>query len=166
MIGKTREVRHQNIVESQRTKFNRLCHKDNGGHSNNDTSMYTSGCSDTYDTNTSTTGTTTTTRLVKNLSSTPITKACESMLAYGPKYPMTPLYSYNGEYIIAVEEVSQRPKPKVGEELRSEAGRVLKCPCLSPNPASAKMSQRHKGNLGMNNPGSYWKQKRGDYGFP
>ena len=85
MIETNMEGRHQNTLERQRTKLNRLFHKTKGGRSNSNIgNIYTNDHSNTVSTIASNTptGTTTTTtsatktgRWIKNLSSTSLTKA-------------------------------------------------------------------------------------------
>ena len=127
-IEKRRELRHKRVVERQISKFNRLlqnCQRkqEQGGHSNHqddhiDQGPYMDGVK----------------KWVINLSSIPLTKEQESLLAHGPNFAITPKKHPLGEYISNIERVCQSLDTNTTEELRSEVNRVLRQPHqLKPN---------------------------------
>ena len=69
---------------------------------------------------------------VLNLSSTPLTKDQEGLLAHGPKFVITPKGTPVGEYITAVEQACTKLKQGEEEELRVEVKRTLKKTQRSP----------------------------------
>ena len=101
-IEKRRELRHKKVMERQISKFNRLLQKgqkkqEQGGHSNHqddciDKGPYMDGVK----------------KWVINLSSIPLTKEQESLLAHGPNFAITPKKPPLGEYISNIEKVCQR----------------------------------------------------------
>ena len=127
-IEKRRELRHKRFMERQISKFNRLLHKDQmkqeqGGHSNHqddriDQGPHMDGVK----------------KWVINLSSIPLTKEQESLLAHGPNSVITPKKPPLGEYIYNIEKACQSLDTSTTEELRSEVYRVLRQPHqLKPN---------------------------------
>ena len=63
-----------------------------------------------------------------NLSSIPLTKEQEILLAQGPNFAITPRKPPLGEYISNIEKVCQSLDTNTAEELRSEVYRVLRQP--------------------------------------
>ena len=135
MLGCDREGKWKQTpatLKWQRTRFNKLWHKSEGGHSSsNISSMCTDDHSNTINTITSSTATTDTTtaiapntsattitgRWITNLSSIPLAKVQESLFTHRPNFSDVPLYLSNGEYITIVE-ACYKLIPKVAE-LRS-----------------------------------------------
>ena len=119
-IEKRREMRHKKVMERQMSKFNRLSYgwkkQEQGGHSNND------DCLDQGP------GIERVKKWVINLSSIPLTKEQESLLAYGPNFVITPKKPPLGEYISNIEKACQSLDTNMAEELRSEVYRVLRQP--------------------------------------
>ena len=127
-IEKRRELTHKRVMERQISKFNRLLQngqkkQEQGGHSNHqddhiDQGPHIDGVK----------------KWVINLSSIPLTKEQESLLAHGPNFAITPKKPPLGEYISNIERMCQSLDTNTAEELRSEFYRVLRQPHqLKPN---------------------------------
>ena len=119
-IEKRREMRHKKVMERQMSKFNRLLYgqkkQEQGGCSNNDDHLDQGPCIERV------------MKWVINLSSIPLTKEQESLLAHGPNFVITPKKPPLGEYISNIEKVCQSLDTNMAEELRSEAYKVLRQP--------------------------------------
>ena len=132
-----RESRHLKTLECQKSKFERLCQKNTGGHSNikhgghgysnistpnmpSDLSIHSS--TPDLRPNIST--------WVKNISRTPHTEAQEQLLAHGPNFAVVPRQLPIREYVAAVEKVCQQLK-QGAEELRGEIKDCVK-QCTNP----------------------------------
>ena len=63
---------------------------------------------------------------VQNLSSTPLTKDQESLLAHGPKFAISHKQPPVGEYIAALEQACSKLNQGEYEELRVEVKKTLK----------------------------------------
>ena len=63
---------------------------------------------------------------MKNLSSTPLTKDQERLLAQGPKFVIKPRQPPVGEYIVAVEQPCSELGQGETDELRVEVKKALK----------------------------------------
>ena len=117
-IEKRGELRHKRVMERQMSKFNRLLHgqkkQEQGGHSNHDDCLDQGPCIEGVK------------KWVINLSSIPLTKEQESLLAHGPKFAITPKKPPLGEYISNIEKACQSLDTNMAEELRSEVYRVLR----------------------------------------
>ena len=61
---------------------------------------------------------------VKKLSSTPLTKEQERLLAHGPKFAIKPRQPPVGEYIMAVEQACSKLGQGEADELRVEVKRL------------------------------------------
>ena len=125
-IQKRRELRHQRVMDRQMSKFNRLLYgqkkQEQGGHSNKDDHKDQGQHIDKAK------------KWVINLSSIPLTKEQESLLAHGPNFANTPKKPPLGDYISNIEKVCQSLDTNLAEELRSEVYRVLrKSHQLKPN---------------------------------
>ena len=119
-IKNVRESRHTNILERHLNKFNRLCQQPRDGCSKN-----TGGCPiNTGNGKVSNVTLTTTTpqmnKWVKNLSRIPLNKAHVSLLTHGPNFALAPRHLSYGQYMTAVEQMSQNLEPHETEELRVE----------------------------------------------
>ena len=101
-VQKRREIRHQRVMERQMSKFDRLLYgqkrQEQGGHSNKEDRL-DQGHTDK------------TKKWVINLSSIPLTKEQESLLAHGPNFAITPKKPPVGDYITNIEKV-----PKSGHQ--------------------------------------------------
>ena len=67
-----------------------------------------------------------------NISSNPLTKAQEKLLAHGPNYAVVPKSPPIAEYIAVVEQVCSRLKQGEAEELRGEVKSIIKRSCNPP----------------------------------
>ena len=150
------EVRHKSILECQKAVLPECYTKPqvaclNGGSGKDSGYMYTSysGCSNHTPANNYTSTSTavtpataittmstllttpapyqTKTEWIKNLSHKPHMEAQVSLLARGPNFSVTPLYSLKGEYVTAMEKACLKLPPNVAEEFRTESSRMLKC---------------------------------------
>ena len=120
-IEKRREIRHKRVMERQIKKFNKLSKSQEedeiqGGHSN-----HQSDCSKGQ-------GLEKVKKWVINLSSVPLTKDQEDLLAHGPNFMITPQKPPLGEYITNIEKACQNSDSNTMEELRSEVYRILRQP--------------------------------------
>ena len=124
-VQKRREIRHQRVMERQMSKFDRLLYgqkrQEQGGHSNKEDYLDQGHTEKTK-------------KWVINLSSIPLTKEQESLLAHGPNFAITPKRPPVGDYITNIEKACQSLDTNMAEELRSEVYRVLRKPHqLKPN---------------------------------
>ena len=124
-VQKRREMRHQRVMERQMSKFDRLLYgqkkQEQGGHSNKEDCIDQGHIDKTK-------------KWVINLSSIPLTKEQESLLAHGPNFAITPKKPPVGHYITNIEKACQSLDTNMAEELRSEVYRVLRKPHpLKPN---------------------------------
>ena len=141
-----RETRHLKTQKRHLEKFNRLCHRNTGGHSNHthsgsgkDSGIGTGGCTNQntemaltqqqpnnsmadptqeYNNNNW--------NWVRNLSRRPLTKAQEKILRHGPNYAIVTKEPPIGEYIAQVERVCQSLTQGEAEELRGEVKSIMK----------------------------------------
>ena len=125
-IDKRRDIRHNRVMERQIKKFNKLsksCEDQiQGGHS-----KHQSDCSKEQSPGK-------VKKWVINLSSVPLTKDQEDLLAHGPNFVITPKKPPLGEYITNIEKAYQSLDANSAEELRSEVYKVLRQPHqLKPN---------------------------------
>ena len=111
-IDKRREIRHNRLMERQIIKFNKLSKswedQIQGGYS-----KHQIDCSKEQ-------GPEKVKKWVINLSSVPLTKDQEDLLAHGPNFVITPKEPPLGEYITNIEKVCQSLDANSVEELRSE----------------------------------------------
>ena len=138
-----REERHQKTLMRQISKFERLCHKNTGGHSNNQNgaihvwinNMNERNIADQGSNNISIQGPITTTEglhtdgnntWVRNLSKTPLTKAQEKVLVRGPNFTIVPKEPPVIEYVVAIEKACQQLKQGEAEELQGEIKSIIK----------------------------------------
>ena len=126
-----REFRHLRTLECQKSKFERLCHKNTGCHSNIQQGKYECGCSNhnlppnvASDPNSSSKSNNNT--WVRNISKTPLTEAQEQLLAHGPNFAVVPRYLAIGKYVAAVEKVCQQLKQGDVEGLQGKVKIILK----------------------------------------
>ena len=114
-IQKRRELRHQRVMYRQMSKFNRLLYgrkkQEQGGCSNKDDCKDQGQHIDKAK------------KWVINLSSIPLTKEQESLLAHGPNFVITPKKPPLGDYISNIEKACQSLDTNTAEELRSEVNR-------------------------------------------
>ena len=125
-IQKRRELRHKRVMERQISRFNRLLHgqkkQEQGGHSKNVDCLDQDQHLDKAK------------KWVINLSSIPLTKEQERLLAHGQNFAITPKKPPLGDYISNIEKACQSLDTNLAEELRSEVYRVLRQPHqLKPN---------------------------------
>ena len=120
-----------------------MCHKNTGGHSNNQDGTIHVWINNTNERNTADQGSnntsiqgpiTTTEGLdtdenntwVRNLSKTPLTNAQEKVLARGPNFAIVPKEPPVIEYVAAIEKACQQLKQGEAEELRGEIKSTIK----------------------------------------
>ena len=126
-IEKRRELRHKEVMERQISEFNRLLKngqkkQEQVGHSNHQDNHIDQG---PYMDRVK--------KWIINLSSIPLTKEQESLLAHGTNFAITPKKCPLGEYISNIEKACQSLDTNITEELRSEVYRVLRqCHQLKP----------------------------------
>ena len=72
---------------------------------------------------------------VRNLSSTPLTKDQERLLAREPKFSIRPRQPPVGEYVAAVEQVCSRLNKGEADEIRVEVKKALKRAQCSSRPS-------------------------------
>ena len=138
-----REGRHQKTLERQISKFYRLCHKNNNGHSSpehgehgrhghisskhplidNQTHRESIGSMEKEEENEKEESNK---KWVRNIAKTPLTQVQKKLLAHGPNFVIVPKEPPTTEYIAAIEKACLRlPSGKV-EELRGEVKAILK----------------------------------------
>ena len=127
-VLKRKELRHQRVMERQMSKLDWLLYgqkkQDQGGCSNQDDFTDQGQPIDKDKSK----------KWVVNLSSIPLTKEQESLLAHGPNFAISPRKPPLGDYILNIERACQSLDTNMAEELRSEVYRVLRKPCqLKPN---------------------------------
>ena len=165
-IKTRREARHLKTLRRQTSKFERLCHKNTGGCSNNqDGTLHvwanTEGrykdliSNDHGIINTSTHGPNNTPAQgldtdiesnkeniwVRNLSKTPLTNAQEKVLSHGPNFAIVPKVPPVVEYVVAIEKACQQLKQGEVEELRGEVKTIIK-KIQPPDPTSQKKNTK------------------------
>ena len=119
LIKRVIECRHVRVLDRQKAKFEAL------------QQWRTSGCSTKDDCTNSTiyrsnNATEDTKKWFRNLSSTPLTKDQESLLAHRPKFAITSKQPPVGEYIAALEQACTKLNQGESEELRVEVKMALK----------------------------------------
>ena len=127
-VLRKKELRHQRVIERQMSKSDRLLYgqkkQEQGGHSNKDDHIDQS----------QPIGKDKSKKWVVNLSSIPLTKEQDSLLAHGPNFAISPKKPLLGDYILNIEKVCKSLDTNTAEELRSEVYRVLRKPHqLKPN---------------------------------
>ena len=146
-IKTRREARHQKTLKRQMSKFERLCHSNTGGHSNNQDGALHVWANTAKGRNnldlgpivTSTQGPHTPVQgldididrnkaniWVRNLSKTPLTNAQEKVLDRGPNFAIVPKVPPVIEYVVAIEKACQQLKQGEVEELRGEIKSIIK----------------------------------------
>ena len=122
-INKRRELRHIRVMKRQIKKFEKLVKnledEIQGGHSKHLGDH-------TKDNNNKENGPDKVKKWVINLSSVPLTKDQEDLLAHGPNFVIIPKKPPLGEYITNIEKACQSLDVNSTEELRSEVVRVLR----------------------------------------
>ena len=140
-----REERHQKTLKRQLSKFERLCHRNAGGHSNNQDGTIHVWTNNMNERNTvyqgpnttSIQGLITTTEgldtdenkeniWVRNLSKTLLTNTQEKVLARGPNFAIVPKEPPVIEYVAAIEKACQQLKQGEAEELQGEIKSIIK----------------------------------------
>ena len=124
-INKVKKLRQKSVLDKHMLKFNKLLEEQNQKNYNCRRSDYHSGCSNK---NGLTMQRNQAKKWVINLSSVPLTKDQESLLAHGPNFAVTPPKPPYGEYIKAIEFACQSLDPNSAEKLRSDVYRVLRHP--------------------------------------
>ena len=149
-IKTRREARHQKTLKRKMSKFERLCHRNTGGRSNNQDGTQHVWSNTENGRNkglrstdhglniTSSQGPNSTSTQgldidrnkentwVRNLSNTPLTNAQEKVLARGPNFAIVPKVPPVVEYMVAIEKACQQLKPGEAEELRGEIKSIIK----------------------------------------
>ena len=120
LIKRVIECRHVRVLGRQKSKYEALQQRKSSGHSDKEDTT-----SSTYIHRSNIT-TEVTNKWVQNLSSTPLTKEQESLLAHGPKFVIRPKQPPVGEYIVAVEQAHSKLNQGKSEELRVELKKALK----------------------------------------
>ena len=125
-INIRKEARHFKTMERKKQKIDRLCHKnsiDKGGcsnmHGNHTSTSMNTTCISLVHTNT-------TNKWVINISSKPLTKAQEKLLAQGPNFTVVPRSPPITEYVAAIEHACSRLQEGEAEELRGEVKIIIK----------------------------------------
>ena len=118
LIKRVIGCRHVRVLDRQKAKFEALQQQRTSGHSN----KYDYTNSTIYMSNNATEDTK---KWVQNLSSTPLTKGQESLLAHGPKFVITPKQPPVGEYIAAIEQACTKLNQGWSEELRVEVKKAF-----------------------------------------
>ena len=140
-----REARHQKTLKRQLSKFERLCHRNTGGCSNNQDGALHVWANNTKGRNNVDQGPITTSIQgpsitmqgldtdenkeniwVRNLSKTPLTNAKEKVLARGPNFAIVPKEPPVIEYVAAIEKACQQLKQGEAEELRGKIKSIIK----------------------------------------
>ena len=116
-----RESRHKKTLECQRLKFERLCQKYKGGHSNIHHGDHVSTSNETASDSNSNNNT-----WVRIISNKPLTEAQEQLLAHEFNFAVVPRCPPVGEFIAAVEQVCQQLKQGEAEESQGEVKAILK----------------------------------------
>ena len=130
-IEARREARHYKTMERQKNKLERLCQRNSrnsterGGHSNQH-GDHTCTNTENIDISPADSSYNTIKKWVINISSNPLTKAQEKLLAHGPNYAVVPKSPPIAEYIAAVKQVCSRLKQGEVEELRGEVKSIIK----------------------------------------
>ena len=121
LMERVKECRHQKVLERQKKKFEALVLKSDGRSKqdvqNNSKKDGTNEDRDGKNREKS--------RWVINLSSTPLTKDQERLLAHGPKFVITPRETPVKEYIVATEQACMKMEQGKQEEFRVEVKRLL-----------------------------------------
>ena len=121
LMERVKECRHQKVLERQKKKFEALVLKSNGRSKqdvrNNSKKDGTNEDRDGKNRENS--------RWVINLSSTPLTKDQERLLAHGPKFVITPRETPVKEYKAATEQACMKMEQGKQEEFRVEVKRLL-----------------------------------------
>ena len=144
-IKEKRESRHLKTLERQKSKFDRLCQKSRkreGGCSNMQDGNHDHTCIDstsegergttqtdlatTTGENTTTTNNNNNNIWVRNISSTPLTKAQEKILSRGPNFAIVPKSPPVGKYIASIENACSQLRQGEAEDLRGEIKTILK----------------------------------------
>ena len=125
-MNKTREARHLKTIDHEKAKFERLYLKNKGGHSNSEDQYMYHGGKNHNSKQTAKTMSATTSKWVKNMSSTPLTKAQEQLLAHGPNFAIPPKCQPIGEYITTIEKIYLCLAQGEAEELWAEVKAVIK----------------------------------------
>ena len=137
-IDKIREWRHKTVLERHLMKYERLCQKTNGGHSNHtgiraqnkDIRKLPAVTFNLTKTTTTTSGDTADAidkdKWVINLPRAPLTQVQASLLAHGPGFVVTSKHPPYGDYIVAIEKACNTMEPNSAEELRAEIRGALK----------------------------------------
>ena len=137
-IEARREARHHKTMERQKKKLERLCQKkenstERGGRSNqhgDSTGINTENLDvSPVDNNTNTSNNN---KWVINISSKPLTKAQEKLLAHGPNYAVVPKSPPIAEYIAVIEQACSKLQQGEAEELRGEVKSIIKRSCNPP----------------------------------
>ena len=140
-----REARHLKTLERQKNKFERLCQRNTGGHSNTKHGGNGNGHSNINTSNVPSNekqnnNKTTTTNVppnqvqnnndsnnwVRNLSKILLAQAQEQVLSHGPNFAIVAKEPPIGEYIAQVEKVCQQLKQGEAENQRGEIKSILK----------------------------------------
>ena len=138
-----RKARHQKTLKRQLSKFERLCHRNTGGCSNDQDGTLHVWANNTKGRNNMDQGPITTSVQgptmqgldtdenkeniwVRNLSKTPLTNAQEKVLVRGPNFAIVPKEPPVIEYVAATEKACQQLKQGEAEELRGEIKSIIK----------------------------------------
>ena len=130
-IEARREARHYKTMERQKKKLERLCQRNSrnsterGGHSNQH-GDHTCTNTENLDVSPADSSYNTIKKWVINISSKPLNKAQEKLLAHGPNYAVVPKSPPIAEYIAAVEQACSRLQQGEAEELRGEVKSIIK----------------------------------------
>ena len=149
-IKTRREARHQKTLKRQLSKFERLCHRNTDGHSNDQdgtqhvwtnlgnernkglrSSNHGPNTTCSQGLNSTSAQDLDTERKkaniwVRNLSKTPLTNDQEKVLACGPNFAIVPKVPPVVEYIVVIEKACQQLKQGEVEELRGEIKSIIK----------------------------------------
>ena len=126
-------------MRRQNTKFEALIQQKQGGHS-----IQGQGSSSQMNREMEDTRTDINKKLVRNLSSTPLTEDQERLLAQGPKFSVRPRQPPVGEYVVAVEEACSRLNKGEADEIRVEVKKALKRAQCSSRPSPNISKQEYQ----------------------
>ena len=130
-IEARREARHYKTMERQKKMLERLCQKNStkrGGLSNQH-GDHTCINTENLDVSPADSSSNTTNKWVINISSKPLTKAQEKLLAHGPNYVVVQRSPLIAEYIAVVEHACSKLQQGEAEELRGEVKSIIKRSC-------------------------------------
>ena len=141
LMERVRECRHIRVMKRQRAMFEALIQQKQGGCSNQGQG---SSSQMNRDMEMEDTRTEDKKKWVKNLSSTPLTKDQERLLAQGPKFSIRPRQPPVSEYVVAVEQACSKLNKGEAYEIRVEVKKALKRAQCSSKPSPDISKQEYQ----------------------